>query len=86
MNFVRLHDGRLTKRAPCFFQLCVPSVSEEYKMSIFFHTTAKKNKKSQDSFSVKLLVVADEANSELMDSFEVAFKHMCDDWRQHGSM
>lgn len=76
MNFVREHDNRLLKRAPCFFNLCVPSITEEYKISIFFHTS----KKRKTDFGVKMLIVADEATSELMDSFEESFKRMQQHW------
>lgn len=42
VNFMKEHDHRLLKRAPCFFNLCVPCITEEYKLSIFFHTSKKK--------------------------------------------
>jgi hypothetical protein len=32
LNFVRQHDSRLRKKAPCFFPLCVPSISSSYKL------------------------------------------------------
>jgi hypothetical protein len=72
MNFVREHNNRLLKRAPCFFNLCVPSITEDYKISIFFHTS----KKRKTDFGIKLLIIAEEATSELMDSFEDSFKLM----------
>jgi len=59
VNFVKEHDNRLLKRAPCFFNLCVPSITEEYKISVFFHTSKKK----KSEFGIRLLIVAEEANS-----------------------
>lgn len=77
MNFVREHDNRLLKRAPCFFNLCVPCISEEYKISVFFHTSKKK----KTDFGLRFLVVADEAASELMDSFEASFNKMMEHFK-----
>ena len=77
MNFVREHDNRLLKRAPCFFNLCVPCISDEYKSSVFFHTSKKK----KTDFGLRYLVVADEAASELMDSFEASFNKMMEHFK-----
>lgn len=30
------HDERLKKYAPLFFKMCVPGLSEEYKMEVFY--------------------------------------------------
>lgn len=72
MNFIKEHDNRLLKRAPCFFSLCIPSITEEYKLSIFFHTS----KKRKNEFGVRLLIIAEETASQLMDSFENCFINM----------
>ena len=72
MNFIKEHDNRLLKRAPCFFNLCIPSITEEYKLSIFFHTS----KKRRNEFGVRLIIIAEETASQLMDSFENCFTNM----------
>jgi hypothetical protein len=72
MNFMTEHDTRLKKRAPCFFSLCLPSITQEYKLSVFYHTTNRK----KDNFGLRMLIVCEEANSKLMDSFETSFKKL----------
>jgi hypothetical protein len=54
----------------------VPSLSEDCKLQVFYHTTKKK----ATHFGLKLIVVADEADSALMDSFEVSFNRMAEEW------
>lgn len=58
------------------FQLCMPCISEEYKTSVFFHTS----KKRKSEFGVRFLVVADEAAAKLTDSFERSFSEMMEQW------
>lgn len=72
VNFMKEHDHRLLKRAPCFFNLCVPCITEEYKLSIFFNTSKKK----RSQYGVRLLIVAEEATAELSDQFEDSFRRM----------
>jgi len=82
VNFMKEHDHRLLKRAPCFFNLCVPCITEEYKLSIFFHTSKKK----KNIFGLRLLIIAEEATSELMDSFEVSFNKMLEQFSAMNSI
>lgn len=82
MNFVREHEGRLIKRAPCFFNLCVPCITEEYKISVFFHTSKSK----KQDFGVSLLIIAEEADSPLMDSFEKCFDQMMENFTMLNSI
>lgn len=42
-NFMVEHSRRLKKRAPCFFSLCVPGLTEEFKMTVFFHTSNRQS-------------------------------------------
>lgn len=72
MNFMTEHDARLKKRAPCFFSLCLPSITQEYKLSVFYHTSNRK----KETFGLRMLIVCEEANSKLMDSFENSFKKL----------
>ena len=43
INFMTEHSRRLKKRAPCFFSICIPGLTEEFKMSVFFHTSSRIN-------------------------------------------
>lgn len=72
LNFITEHDSRLRKRAPCFFSLCLPSITEEYKISVFYHTSSRK----QGEFALKLLIICEEANSKMMDQYEACFKRL----------
>lgn len=54
----------------------MPCISEEYKTSVFFHTS----KKRKSEFGVRFLVVADEAAAKLTDSFERSFSEMMEQW------
>ena len=65
MTFLTEHENRLKKRAPCFFNMCVPSLSENYKMSVFFHTSNPRN-----GFGLRLVIVTEEATAALLDKFE----------------
>lgn len=64
MTFLTEHENRLKKRAPCFFNMCVPSLSENYKMSVFFHTSSTRG------FGLRLAIVTEEATADLLDKFE----------------
>jgi hypothetical protein len=66
MTFLTEHENRLKKRAPCFFNMCVPSMSENYKMSVFFHTSSRNPR----TFGLRLAIVTDEASAALLDRFE----------------
>ena len=70
IGFVREHESRLKKRAPCFFSLCIPSISPNYKLQIFYHTSARKTKE----YGLRYLVVCEDANEETMEIFEKTFK------------
>ena len=61
------HLRRLKKRAPCFFGICVPGLTEDYKMSVFFHTSNRASRQ----FGLQLVIVTEEASAALMDKFEV---------------
>ena len=39
VNFMTEHSKRLKKRAPCFFSICIPGMTEDFKMSVFFNTS-----------------------------------------------
>ena len=82
VNFTREHDHRLIKRAPCFFNLCIPSITTEYKLSVFFQTT----KKRRQDFGLKLIIVADETETDLIDQFEASFVQMHAHWLKHNSI
>lgn len=75
MNFVSEHDSRLRKRAPCFFSLCIPSITSSYKLQIFYHTTARKNKAQ----GLRYIVVCEDATESYMDEFETNFKALLQD-------
>lgn len=64
MTFLTEHESRLKKRAPCFFNMCVPSLTEKYKMSVFFHTSDRK------AFGLRVAIVTEEASASLVDKFE----------------
>ena len=54
------------KRAPCFFSVCIPGLTEEFKMSVFFHTSSRVS----GQFGLRLVIVTEEASATLMDRFE----------------
>ena len=60
------HQKRLKKRAPCFFSICIPGLTEEFKMSVFFHTSNR----TTGQFGLRLVIVCEEASAGLMDRFE----------------
>ena len=66
INFMTEHQRRLKKRAPCFFSICIPGLTEEFKMSVFFHTSNR----ISGQFGLRLVIVCEEANAQLMDKFE----------------
>ena len=59
LNFLAEHNSKLRRRAPCFFNVCVPGLSEGFKMSVFFHTSCKQPSK----FGLRLLIVTEEASA-----------------------
>lgn len=71
-GFVRKHESSLLKKAPCFFSLCIPSISPNYKMQVFYHTSARKTKE----YGLRYLVVCEEATEETMNIFERSFKSL----------
>ena len=68
LTFLTEHEKRLQKRAPCFFNMCVPSLTELYKMSVFFHTSNRNGK----GFGLRIAIVTEEASASLVDKFEKA--------------
>lgn len=66
VNFMTEHSKRLKKRAPCFFSMCMPGLTEDFKMSVFFHTSNRVS----GQFGLKLVIVTEEASASLMDRFE----------------
>ena len=66
LTFLTEHETRLKKRAPCFFNMCVPSLTESYKMSVFFHTSNRNGK----GFGLRIAIVTEEASASLVDRFE----------------
>ena len=66
VNFMTEHSKRLMKRAPCFFSVCIPGLTEEFKMSVFFHTSSRVS----GQFGLRLVIVTEEASANLMDKFE----------------
>ena len=72
INFMTEHSRRLKKRAPCFFSICIPGLTEEFKMSVFFHTSSRIN----NQFGLRVVIVAEEASAALMDKFEALADNM----------
>ena len=66
LTFLTEHAERLKKRAPCFFNMCVPSLTENYKMSVFFNTSNR-----QAGFGLRVAIVTEEASAKLVDKFEI---------------
>ena len=60
------HQSRLKKRAPCFANMCVPGLTEEFKMSVFFHVSNRIPNKD----ALKLIIVTEEANYSMCEQFE----------------
>jgi hypothetical protein len=69
MTFLTEHEARLKKRAPCFFNMCVPSLTENYKMSVFFHTSESSDRRTR-GFGIRVAIVTEEASASLVDKFE----------------
>ena len=65
-TFLIEHDLRLKKRAPCFFNMCIPGLSETQKKAVFFHTSNRLTK----GIGLKLAIVTDQATSFFVDKFE----------------
>ena len=36
LNFIKTNSGQLRKLQPCFEELCLPGMTEEYKLPVFF--------------------------------------------------
>ena len=64
LNFVTAHAANLQKRAPCFVNMCLPGLTEDYKMSCFFNS-------SKPDHSLRLVIVAEEATVKILDKFEL---------------
>lgn len=70
-TFLIEHDLRLKKRAPCFFNMCIPGLTESYKMSVFYHTN-----NTQRGNSLKLVILTEEASAALVDKFEAIAENL----------
>ena len=64
LNFVTAHSANLQKRAPCFVNMCLPGLTEDYKMSCFFNL-------SKPDHALRLVIVSEEANVKMLDKFDV---------------
>jgi hypothetical protein len=64
LNFVAAHEANLQRRAPCFVNMCMPGLTEDYKMSVFFNF-------SKPDASLRYVIVAEEANVKMLDKFEL---------------
>ena len=63
LNFVKAHEVNLKKRVPCFVNMCLPGLTEDYKMSLFFNI-------SKPDTGLSLIIVAEEANVKMLDKYE----------------
>jgi hypothetical protein len=45
------HDERLKEHAPLFFKMCVPGLSEEYKMEVFYQVS------NVQGFAIRMMIV-----------------------------
>lgn len=58
--------------APAFFHMCVPGLSEQYKMAVYFNTNQRDVKK----FGLRLFIVTEEASLNLIDQFNTVSNHI----------
>jgi hypothetical protein len=53
---------QLQQKSPCFEAICMPGMTEEYKLNVFFHL--------EQYSSLKLIFVCEENKAELVKEFE----------------
>ena len=46
------HDSKLRQCAPLFFQMCVPGLSEEYKLQVFYQASRR------EGFALRCMIVS----------------------------
>lgn len=66
MTFLTDREELLKRKAPCFFNMCIPGLSETQKQAVFFHTSNRLTK----GIGLKLAIVTDQATSFFVDKFE----------------
>ena len=64
MQYSIEHDERLRKRAPLFFSICLPGLTDEYKMSVFYQCS------NQQGFALRIMIVTQDANANLHQKFD----------------
>jgi len=67
LNYVTEHDSRLKESTPCFFEKCLPGLTEEFKLKVFYHCSTL----TPGKFGLKICVVLEEASNELLQKFEL---------------
>lgn len=66
---MQINDERLKKSSPVFESLCMPGLTEEYKLSVFFYYEKKSN--------LRVIYVCEEAKPELKKEFTDCADLLC---------
>jgi len=51
--YITEHDAKLKQSCPCFFDRCIPGISEDFKFKVFYNCSGK------STFNLKLCIVVD---------------------------
>jgi len=60
--------SQLQESGPCFEQMCMPGMTEDYKLSIFFHL--------EQYSGLKLIFVCEEVKEGLLDEFKECAEYL----------
>lgn len=68
-NFMQINEERLKRESPVFESLCMPGLTEEYKLSVFFFYEKESN--------LRVIYVCEEAKAELKQEFTECAELLC---------
>lgn len=63
LNFINTNLPRLKQKSPSFELLCLPGLTEEYKVNLFIHL--------EPDSALKIIFASDESTPELRQEFDI---------------
>ena len=74
LNFINTNLPKLKQSTPCFESLCLPGLTEEYKLNIFLHL--------ESETALKVIFASDENSNEILEDFENVSKMIVKEFDQ----
>lgn len=61
LNYINANQAKIKLRSPCFEQLCLPGLTEEFRLNMFVHL--------EENTNLKIVFISEENTDELKEEF-----------------